>query len=441
MNSQIGDWVRVVAVALGLGVWLVGCRESQGQAPGPSPARTTIRYSRWGLPEEIDAERKLLASFERAHPEIRVVLEFAAWGEYWNKLQAQMAAGTAPDVFLLNGGYSNDYAARGQLENLQPWLGRETSMTLEAYYPQTVEIFREGQALWALPRDCNTVAIYYNKTLFQKRGVAPPTPDWTWQDFLEKARACTFDENGDGRTDVFGFNAGYDSMEVHWGYWVWQNGGRILDRARRRCLLNEPAAVEALRFYSDLVVKHKVAPDVAQSSTFGSNMFLTGKLAMSAEGSWMIKAFKEIRGFEWAIAPLPRGKRKAAPVNGLGNAMYAKSRHKEAAWALLKFLASREYQEQLARSGTSIPAMREVAESPMYLDGSVEGQRYLLEQLAYGQPLDFTRNFAKVEEAIRNELEAVWLGRKDIAAAATSAASAVDAILAATEAGQAGGQR
>jgi multiple sugar transport system substrate-binding protein len=407
--------------------FLSGCTEQSRES---RTGATTIRYSRWGLPEEIQAERELIAEFEKTHPDIKVVVEFASWAEYWNKLQAQMAAGTAPDVFLLNGGYSNDYAARGQLENLQPWVDADTSLTLDAYYPQTVAIFRDKNSLWALPRDCNTVAIYYNKTIFEKRKVPFPTPDWTWQDFLEKAKACTVDENGDGRTDIFGFNAGYDSMEVHWGYWIWQNNGEILSRDRTRCLLAEPPAVEALRFYSDLVVKHKVSPDVAQSSTFGSNMFLTGRLAMSAEGSWMIRTFREAQGFKWAIAPLPKGKRKAAPVNGLGNAMYSKSKNKKAAWQLLKFLASKPYQEKLAKSGTSIPALREVAESPLYLDDTVEGKRYFLDQLAYAQPLDFTRNFNKIEEAVRLELEAVWLGRKDIESAARDAAQAVDKILA-----------
>ncbi len=428
----MNTWFHVTALALAVGVVLSlsGCSDRSSEESPRGISRTTIRYSRWGLPEEIEAERQLIRSFEEKHPDIHVVLEFSSWGEYWNKLQAQMAAGTAPDVFLLNGGYSNDYAARGQLENLKPWVDRDTSLSLEQYFPQTVAIFQEGQALWALPRDCNTVAIYYNKTIFQKRGVPFPKPDWDWQDFLEKAKACTLDENNDGRPDIFGFNAGYDSMEVHWGYWVWQNNGEILNKSKTKCMLGEPNAVEALRFYSDLVVKHKVAPDVAQSSTFGSNMFLTGRVAMSPEGSWMIKAFKEAKSFEWAIAPLPKGKRKAAPVNGLGNAMYAKSKNKQAAWEFLKFLASREYQELLAKSGTSIPALREVAESAIYLDGTVEGKQFFLEQLTYAQPLDFTRNFAKIEEAIRGELEAVWLGRKAVEAAAKDAAQAVDKILA-----------
>lgn len=406
---------------------LAGCEQ---KSDSPSPGKTLVRYARWGLPEEIRAEEGLLKVFEKENPDIQVKIEYCSWGEYWNKLQAQMAAGSAPDVFLLNGGYANDYAARGQLENLRPWLEKDTSVSLSAFYPQTVDIFQFDNGLWGMPRDCNTVAMYINKSLFEKFGVELPKPDWTWQDFLEKARKLTKDENGDGRNDIFGFNAGYDSMEVHWGYWVWQNGGQILNIERTKCLLNEPAAIEALEFYAGLVTKEKVAPDTAQSSTFGSNIFLTNRVAMSAEGSWMLKAFSEAQHFKWAIVPLPQGKKKAAPVNGLANAMYAKSKNKPAAWRLIKFFASRPYQELLARSGTSIPAMRAVAESEVYLDHKVECKEYFLEQLKYARPLDFTRGFGKWEDAIRSELELVWLGKKDVAAAARDAAKKVDGILA-----------
>jgi multiple sugar transport system substrate-binding protein len=406
---------------------LTGCGQPSSS---PSAGKTIVRYARWGLPEEIQAERQLLKVFEENNPDIQVKIEYCSWGEYWNKLQAQMAAGSAPDVFLLNGGYANDYASRGQLENLQPWLEKDGSVSLDEFFPQTIEIFRFDNGLWGMPRDCNTVAMYVNKTLFEKYGVELPKPDWTWQEFLEKARKLTKDENGDGRTDIFGFNAGYDSMEVHWGYWVWQNGGKILNTERTKCLLNEPAAIEALEFYAGLVTKEKVAPDTAQSSTFGSNIFLTNRVAMSAEGSWMIKSFSEAQHFKWAIFPLPQGKQKAAPVNGLANAMYAQSKNKDAAWRLMKFFASRPYQELLARSGTSIPAMRAVAESNVYLDGKVEGKEYLLEQLTYARPLDFTRGFGKWEDAIRGELELVWLGKQDVPTAARNAAKKVDEILA-----------
>src|SRR5690606_3639579 len=158
------------------------------------------------------------------------------------------------------------------------------------------------------------------------------------------------------------------------------------------------------------------------------NMFLTGKLAMSSEGSWMLRAFSRIDHFEWSIAPTPRGKLDVSNVNGLGNAMYANSKNKEAAWKLLNFLSSRAYQEALATSGTSIPALREVAESPIYLDGKPPEKQIFLNQLERGRVLDFTPGFSKWDDAVRRQLELVWLGRKEVADALREATIQVNAI-------------
>lgn len=420
----------LVALLAASAILLLASCGSDSGGDASSSSVTTIRYARWGIPEEIQAERELVREFEAANPDIRVKIEFGSWGEYWNKLQAQMAAGTAPDVFLLNGGYLHEYASRGQLEDLQQRFAGDADLSEDDYFPVVMASQRFNGGLWALPRDCNTVAIFYNKSLFAKHGVEPPTADWTWDEFLAKARALTVDENKDGRMESYGFLASFESMEGHYVSWIWQNGGRVMSEDHQRAMIGEPAAVEALEFYSGLVTKEKVSPDAAQASTFGSNMFLTGKLAMASEGSWMLRTFSQIDGFEWGIAPLPRGREVVAPVNGLGNAVYARSRNKDAAWRLVKFLASRQYQERLAQSGTSIPALREVANSPLYLDGKPAGKDIFLAQIEHGRPLDFIPGFARVEDAVRSQLELVWLGRADVPTAMREAARRIDAILA-----------
>ncbi|MBI1290844.1 extracellular solute-binding protein [bacterium] len=410
---------------------LIGSLALFGCGSDADAGKTVIRYARWGTPEEITAEKELIRLFESRNPGVKVEIEFASWSEYWNKLQAQMAAGSAPDVILMGGTHIHDYAKRGQLVNLNDYAGGTDGIQLSDYYDASVEVFKFDDALWAVPRDCNTIGIYYNKALFDKYGVPYPKPDWTWEDFHAKAKALTHDDDGDGRIDSYGYLASFESMEVHWVSWVWQNGGGVLNKTRDKCIINEPAAVEALEFFSGLVLRDKVSPDTAQASTFGSNMFLTGRLAMSSEGSWMVKTFNEIESFQWDAVPLPRHKESVSPVNGLGNSIYSKSKHKELAWKLAKFLGSREYQENLAKTGTSVPAMKAVANSPIYLDGKMEGKKYFLESIERGRVQDFTLGFHRWEAAIRGQLELVWLGRKDMQTAMNDAAKEVDGILAA----------
>ena len=425
MRAGAGKIRRASIATMGLAVALLaGC--GQGEQEGV----TTIRYGRWGTPDEIKAEKELIRIFEQENPGIRVEIEFASWGEYWNKLQAQMAASSAPDVILMGGTHLRDFAARGQLMDLREMAGEEDGIDLGEYYPASVEVFEFNDSLWAVPRDCNTIAMYYNKNLFDKYGVEYPKPDWTWEDFHAKAKALSRDDDSDGRMDSYGYLATFESMEVHWVSWVWQNGANVLNSTRTKCEINSPEAFEALDFFSGMVLRDKISPDTAQASTFGSNMFLTGRLAMSSEGSWMVKTFKEIEAFKWDAVPLPRNKEAVYPVNGLGNSIYAKTKNREAAWKLAKFLGSRRYQENLARTGTSVPAMISVANSPLYLSGEMEGKKYFLESIEKGRVQDFTMGFARWESAIRSQLELVWLGRKPLKEALDQAAVDVDAILA-----------
>jgi multiple sugar transport system substrate-binding protein len=422
--------LQIFSSVFGLGLTVLFCSTYLTGCVGEDDNRTVLRYARWGLPEEITAERELLKEFEAANPDIRVDVEFNSWSEYWNKLQAQMAAGAAPDVFLMGGTYIHDYVKRDQIENLAPYIKDDADLNLDNYFAETVNVYTFNNGMWSLPRDCNTIGIYYNKKLFDDNNVSYPEEDWTWGDFHEKAKALSIDENNDGRMESYGYLASFESMEVHWISWVWQNGGEVLDNAHVRCLLAEPAAIEALTFFTNLVIKDGISPDTAQASTFGSNMFLTGRLAMSSEGSWMVRLFSEIENFEWGIAPLPQGKRQVAPVNGLGNAVYAKAKNKDAAWRLVKFLSSETYQKQLAKSGTSIPALKSVAYSPAYLDDNPPNKKIFLKQIENGRTLPFTPGFARWEDAIRKQLELVWLGQKDVATAMAEATTQVEEIIA-----------
>ncbi|MEQ8821139.1 MAG: sugar ABC transporter substrate-binding protein [Sumerlaeia bacterium] len=395
-----------------------------------APEKTLVRYGRWGLPSEIAAEKELISLFEAQNPDIEIKVEYASWAEYNRKIQAQMAARSAPDVFLLGGTQFHDYLALGQIEDLTERFANDPSIDLGAYYQAPIEVFTVDGRRYGMPRDCNTVALYFNKNLFDEAGIAHPTSEWTWPDLLEAAKALTRDHDGDGRTDQFGFLASFESMEVHWGSFVWQNGGRILSEDRTECLLDTAAAREALEFYTSLVTEHEVSPDASQAAAFGSQMFLTGRVAMTTDGSWMVNNYDEIDAFEWSVVPLPAGKREAAPVNGLCHVMSSTSPDKEAAWRFIRFMGSEAYQKKLAELRASIPALKSVAESPEYLADRPAVKEAFLAQFEYAQPLPFTPGFPRWEAAIRSQLELVWLGRKEATEACRDAAAEVEAILA-----------
>lgn len=395
---------------------------------GGGRGKVTLRYFRWADPSEIQATREVLRLFETRYPNIRVKLEFAPWSEYWNKLQSQIAAGEAPDVFMISGFYFQDFARKGVLKDLAPWVQKD-GLDLQDFFPIPLKVLSYQGHLYALPRDYNVVVLYYNKKLFDRAGVPYPDTTWTWEDLRRVAKALTLDLDGDGRIDQFGFLVENDP-EVCWGNFVLQNGGEILDTLSGECALDRPEAVEALRFLWDLIYTDHAAPASAQL-TAQTDPFLTGRVAMRIGGSWNLRRY-HLPEIDYGITYLPKGKVRAAFANGTGNAIYARTQYPEAAWKLVKFFSSPEAQQKLAETGTSIPALKSVAFSPEY--GEVVRRFGVRPEIFWGsfrfaRRLPFTPRYSEWMDLVVRELERGWIGQIPIEEAARNAAQGANEIL------------
>ena len=88
----------LIAVAL-LATVFTGCSSQNGaqnSTKSGNGQQVTIRYMRWGLPEEMNGTKKIIAAFEKSHSNIKVSLESCSWDQYWEKVQTEIASNTAP---------------------------------------------------------------------------------------------------------------------------------------------------------------------------------------------------------------------------------------------------------------------------------------------------------------------------------------------------------
>ena len=105
--------------------------------PNFSGPKTTIRYSIWGGADEVTAARTYCTEFVQAHPEIRLDVSVYPWGQYWAKLQTQMASGLAPDVMEFYSGSFGVWAARGALMPLDH-LAQADNYSFTDFFPQAL---------------------------------------------------------------------------------------------------------------------------------------------------------------------------------------------------------------------------------------------------------------------------------------------------------------
>jgi multiple sugar transport system substrate-binding protein len=389
---------------------LTGCLGSRPEPP--------LRFSTWGSPEEMAILNPLLAQFKREHPEIPLEVMHIP-DKYFQKLHTLIAANLAPDVMFVNNIQFPVYAANQAFLPLEPFLSHSTVLKAADFYPQTLEGFRWQGHLQGIPRDASNMVVYYNRDLFARAGLKPPTPDWTLTDMLAHAQKLTHDSNGDGHPETFGMS--FQNHFLFWTPYLWSHGGDFFSPDRRKAALESPQALKGIQFHADLRHRHHVAPTSAEAgSSTMSQLFVQGRLAMIVNGRWAVPLYRQKLNFKWDIVPFPRGPAGSiVDADASGWVISRHSRRPQQAWQLIEFLAARGAAEAFTRPGLIIPARRDVAESDVFLapGQAPAGARYFLSALTEGKPTPAVPYWNELLEVLNRSLEPVWEGRQPAAEA------------------------
>jgi multiple sugar transport system substrate-binding protein len=362
----------------------------------------TIEYAIWGDPQEITSQKKIVDAFHKTEPNITVNVTVADWEAYWDKLQTGLAGGAAPDVFAMDGPLFPDYQSREVLLDLKPYITAE-GYDLTQLADQGVADFTAADGgQFALPRDLNTIALYYNKKMFDAAKVPYPDETWDWNKLVEVATKLTKDSNGDGKTDQWGFYTETTDMENYWLALVWQNGGDVLAADGKSTVINTPEAAGGIQFLQDLIYKHKVMPDPAITAETG-DAFEQGKAAIEANGSWLVPTHTAA-GLDFGIAPLPKGPAgQATSVNPTGAVVFKGTDAPDAAWAFVKYLASPAAQEQLMQLHASLPVSKAVLSGPFA--SAFDGAKVFADSLAYAKLKPSFKGYNEFTTILQGELD------------------------------------
>jgi multiple sugar transport system substrate-binding protein len=398
-----------------LAVLLSGC--AQSGAP-------QVSFMVFGGPEELAAYESVVEAFHNSQGEVIVELRYIPDpAEYRRRLAADFSAGTAPDVMLLNYRRFATFAGQGGLQPLDEFLS-QSSLEEEDFFTPVIDAFRYAGHLWCIPQNMSSLVVYYNQDLFEAVGLPYPAKGWTWEAFLAAAQRLTVDRDGDGRPEQYG--AGIEPTLNRLAPFIWQAGGELVDDNQNptRLTLDSPAALAGLEWFVSLQTVHGVVPDgLAQSAQTNESRFLSGTLAMYFNSRRGVPTYRTIRNFNWDVAPLPRGSRQAGILHSDGYCMAASSRKKEAAWRFIEFANSTTGQELLARTGRTVPSLRAVAESPVFLELAEQPahSRVFLDAIETIRAVPVTANWPAVEDTASQDIEQAFFGRIPPAEAAQAA--------------------
>lgn len=399
----------------------------------PAAAQTELTYMMWGDPPELAVWQQIVDEFEAAHPDIKVNVEVSDWESYWDRLRITTAGGNAPDIFAMDAPIYPDWQSRGVLKDLTPYLTAEPT-ALEGVYPGPLAAYQLEAGTFGLPRDFQTIVLYYNKDMFDGAGIAYPDENWTLEDLRTAAKALTIDKDGDGNTDQWGISTELLDMEPTWGGVVYGYGGAPINDDHTKTLLAEGPAVDAWKYLAGLYLEDGSVMTAEDLESYGDDGFFANVAAMTFSGHWVIPQYQE-NAFNWDVAPFPAGPvGRATLVNSAGIVISETTQHPDEAWEFVKFVISEAGQSKLTELGFAIPVLEKVATGPVYLEQAAKGNhKVFIDALEYARTKPSFKGYEEWSGIVGEELNLVWTGEKSIDDALAEIPPAADAVLEANQ--------
>ncbi len=407
-------------------------------SPAP-PDTATLRVALWAGGHELEIEQQVAARYEALRPGTRVLLESAPNG-YEERLLTSIAAGHPPDVYLLDSPDIPTFVDRGLAVDFAPYQ-EALGFRADSVFPQVLEAFTRGEAIFALPKDFTPMVIYANRGALERAGVdglAGRPAGWTWDDFQRAARAVTADTDGDGRLDVFGFD--FPRNLYQWVPFVWSAGGDILGPEGRRAsgFMDGPAALAAYGFLTSLAEEGLTpgAQFVQQGDPAREARFASGGQAFLLSGHWTLPVFRDVvqsGALDLEILPIPHHPaqgRATSVIYASGWAVPPNAANLRRAIDLAGFLASPEAQRIRAGSGLAIPSRADVAAEIAAAD--ITGVEDAFIALVDGARVTwgaYVRDFSRVEALAVEIMDRRLLHGEALAASAGDVARRVDEVL------------
>ncbi|MGE5481713.1 MAG: ABC transporter substrate-binding protein [Bacteroidota bacterium] len=328
-----------IAVAVGLCLLFATLTGS----PVMAASRTKIVW--WGDVLDAKYTTKLIERFEQLHPEYDVEYQQQGW-PINTKLTAAIAAGTPPDVVLLDRFELASWAYMGALEPLDDYIKRDKIDPSQWFAGTWAETQFNGQT-WGLPHSTDSRLMYYNVDFFEGAGMDANRPPRTWKELEDAARKLN-KWTSDGKLSRLGFSPTVHSNWYFYG-WLWANGGEIVDPATDKLLFNSEIGRETLEWmvrFEDTINGgiNKVDEFSANFTGYVGWGFYNEKLAMQIQTTSIDKdiiVYNPSMNWKATAVPIgPHGNKAVTWSGGFAMAIPKNSAHREAAWQFAKYVTS-----------------------------------------------------------------------------------------------------
>lgn len=386
----------------------------------------TLTVGLWDSNQQPGLE-EIMADFT-AETGIKTEVQLVTWGEYWTMLSAAAQGGSLPDVFWMHANESVRYMSNDILLDLTDQIAASEKIQTENYPADIWDLYTWEGKNYAVPKDVDTIALLYDKTLFDAAGVDYPTNEWTWEDLCDAAIKIH------EATGAYGYAMSSDDFQSGYANWIYSYDGYMLDQENMVSGFDQPETIEAMELLDSLLKSGAMPSQEVVSENGPSALIENGQLAMTSQGSWMLAEFKtnEYTAANCDFVELPMSSKtgkRASIYNGLGWAASATTEHPEEAWQLIEYLGSEEAQLKQAELGVTMSAYIGTSDAWVNAAPDFNLQAYLnMWENMYIFP--HSKNTTTWNDAINATFKQAWMGEITMEEACLQAAEDMNEVLA-----------
>ncbi len=371
---------------LGAAATACGAATNSGAPAGPVPSGAAPPNGRpatgplWVLdhPLQLPVRQALaqrIADFEKAFPGAKVEYDGVVEpNDNTEKFAILVAAGTMPDVSVTHTSFLTQYP---HFADLTPYLAKDKTLKADDYFPTIFNAFKvplgRTPRQIGIPREVHATILYYAKNAVQAAGLKEPAKDWTHTDFVDFALKLT-----DWKEDPQQARWAVQNMTSLGGAsgglpLFWEFGAEFFTLDGKQCIIDQPAAREALQYLADLVTRHHIAPSPAEQMASGLSgsqqaQFATGRYRMYASNQNTAPVGTNAVPFDWDLQALPQvsGKKRATRMagNAYGIITAGKAKNPDLAWELVKYFVGEEGSRLQLQAGNFMSHKRAVERWP-----------------------------------------------------------------------------
>lgn len=367
--------------------------------------------------------KKIAADFEKQTGIQVDVQNYGPPEAYDRRLSAAARGKALPDLVTITLNITNyaAYVRGGHFLDLTPYMDKEWRNSIPENYLRGFTFTAEDMSvygvkkpgLYGLPVDANCMAIFYNKTLWEKAGLKG-TPK-TWDEFLNTGRKLRA-----AGIDPFVAHFYGQQWETHtfWMNYAFAYLGTkgFTELAFGRVKFSDPRVIKSFKIFADMR-DAKMFMNGITGGILGEDIFPQNKVAMWWFGSWEIGVWKQtapnFQNFEVFYPPKPADAANSCLLPGgpgAAIAVNANSKNVEAAVKFVRYLTSKAPQMMYAESSQNIP-VNLAARKDMKIGSKLAQFVPWMGNLYYGQ-YQTPPMWGEILSKINVEIQSIILGEK-----------------------------